>query len=208
MDKAYWEHYYAEQSPDEQPSDFARFCVREYREEFGQIFDIGCGNGRDTLYFASQAIKSAGVDQCEIAIAGNVAKNVQLGLNASFHQADFCACDYSSLADGSYSIYSRFTLHAINYDEEDRLFLHLNNDPDLELLFIEARSIRDGLYGQGEEVGPHEFITSHYRRFIDPTVLKSKLESGFEIQYFEEAHGFATTETEDPCIVRVIAKRR
>jgi len=208
VDKEYWEHYYSVQSPSEQPSDFARFCAGKYEKEFGQIFDIGCGNGRDTLFFASQAIQTTGVDQCEIAIAKNEAKKAQLGLNTSFHQADFSTCDYSSIADGAYSIYSRFTLHAISYEEEERLFLYLNNGPDLKYLFIEARSIRDGLYGQGKEVGLHEFVTSHYRRFIDPVALKSKLENGFDIQYFDEAQGFAVTETEDPCLIRVVAKRR
>lgn len=208
MDKEYWEQYYAEQSPGEQPSDFARLCAQKYKKEFGQIFDIGCGNGRDTLYFASQAINCIGIDQCKVAIAKNVTKKTQLKLVASFIQADFSSCNYSSVANGAYSIYSRFTLHAISYEEEEKLFLHLNNGPDLKYLFIEARSIRDGLYGKGEQVGLHEFVTSHYRRFIDPIVLKSKLESGFEIQYFEEAQGFSVTDKEDPCLIRVIAKRR
>ena len=208
MDKEYWERYYVEQSPGEQPSDFARFCASGYKQEFGQIFDIGCGNGRDTLFFASQSIQCAGVDQCNIAISKNEEKKSRLELAASFYQADFSTCDYSSIAKDSYSIYSRFTLHAINYEEEKKLFQHLNNGADLKCLFIEARSIRDGLYGQGEEVGLHEFVTSHYRRFIDPDVLMEKLEKSFDIQYFEEAQGFAVTESEDPCLVRVIAKKR
>ena len=122
--------------------------------------------------------------------------------------ADFSSCDYASLANGAYSIYSRFTLHAINYEEEERLLSHLDNGGMLKYVFIEARSINDGLYGMGRKVGLHEFVTSHYRRFIDPAVLKSKLERTFHIEYFEEAQGFAKIATEDPCLIRVIAKRR
>lgn len=208
MDKEYWENYYAEQEPDEQPSDFARFCARRHNKEHGRIFDIGCGNGRDTLFFSSQSIPCTGIDQCEIAIAKNETKKTTLGLSALFHQKDFSTCDYDSLTDGEYSIYSRFTLHAINYEEENKLFLHLNSGPNLRYLFIEARSIRDDLYGQGKEVGLHEFVTSHYRRFINPLILRDKLENNFEIEYFEEAQGFAKTPTEDPCLIRVIARRR
>lgn len=208
MDKEYWENYYAVLGPTEQPSDFARFCAKMHKKDHGKIFDIGCGNGRDTLFFSSHSIPCMGIDQCKIAIAKNESKKTVLGLDASFHQNDFSACDYDALADGAYSIYSRFTLHAISYEEENKLFLHLNNGHNLKYLFIEARSIRDGLYGQGKEVGVHEFVTSHYRRFIDPLVLKVKLEKHFDIEYFEEAQGFAKTPTEDPCLIRVVAKRR
>lgn len=209
MDKEYWENYYSAQEPSKQPSDFARFYTEKYKkEEHGHVFDIGCGNGRDTLFFSSQLIPCIGIEQCKIAIKNNEIRNTTLGLNASFHQKDFSTCDYDSLADGGYSIYSRFTLHAINYEEENKLFLHLDNGRNLKYLFIEARSIRDSLYGQGEEVGLHEFVTSHYRRFIDPLVLREKLKNNFEIEYFEEAQGFAKTSTEDPCLIRIIAKRR
>ena len=208
MEKEYWENYYIMHGPSEQPSDFARFCAKRYKAEYGKIFDIGCGNGRDTFFLSSQSIPCTGIDQCKIAMANNVNKKATLGLNASFHQGDFSTCDYASLANGAYSIYSRFTLHAISYEEESKLFLHLNNGHPLKYLFIEARSIRDGLYGQGKKVGLHEFITSHYRRFIDPTVLRSKLEKHFDVEYFHEAQGFAKTATEDPCLIRVVAKRR
>jgi SAM-dependent methyltransferase len=208
MDRQYWEAYYAAQAPSEQPSSFARFCAERYKPEHGQIFDIGCGNGRDSLFFASRSIPCAGIDQCGVAIAKCEAKKSERGLAASFHVGDFSAKDYDSLASGPYSIYSRFTLHAVNYEEEDRLFRHLDGGKRLGYLFIEARSIRDGLYGQGKEVGPHEFVTSHYRRFIDPAALKAKLERNFVIEHMEEAQGFARIETEDPCLIRVIAKRR
>ena len=208
MDKEYWENYYGLQGPSEQPSDFGRFCAQRHKKEDGKIFDIGCGNGRDTFFFSSQSIPCVGVDQCKKAIGNNELKNSKLGLDVSFREDDFSTCDYDLLSNGGYSIYSRFTLHAINYEEETRLFQHLNNGNNLKYLYIEVRSIRDSLYGQGKEVGLHEFVTSHYRRFIDPEVLKSKLKNKFDIEYFEEAQGFAKIETEDPCLIRVIAKRR
>ena len=67
-------------------------------------------------------------------------------------------------------------MHAINYEEEAKLFLNLNNAANLKYLFIEARSISDGIYGDGEKVGLHEYVTTHYRRFIDPQKLKIQLE--------------------------------
>lgn len=208
MDKQYWENYYALSDPAEQPSDFARFCAKEYKKENGKIFDIGCGNGRDTLFFSSCSIPCAGIDQCETATAKNKVKGEKLGLTAEFFQDDFSNCDYDAMAEGTYCIYSRFTLHAISYEEENQLFRHLNQVKKLSKIFIEARSIRDGIYGQGRKVGLHEYVTTHYRRFIDPIVLRSRLEESFTIEYFNEAQGLAKTPTEDPCLVRLIAVRR
>ena len=208
MDRKYWEEYYAASGPSQQPSDFARFCAGLYKKSYSHIFDIGCGNGRDTLFFGSRSLRCTGIDQCEVAISKNESKRSLLGVAASFVVADFSTYDYEGTEAGAYSLYSRFTLHAISVAEEDRLFLHLNSGKRLKALFIEARSIRDDLYGQGEQVGPHEFVTSHYRRFIDPDTLKERLEENYDIEYFKEARGFARTETEDPCLIRVVATRR
>jgi tellurite methyltransferase len=208
MEKEYWEKYYAEVGPTEQPSNFAHFCASKYKESMGRMFDIGCGNGRDSLYFSTQAIPCTGIEQCHVATEKNKHRNITLNLNAIFAQNDFSTYDYDLHSSGPYSIYSRFTLHAINYAEEEALLSHLNNGVHLKYIFIEARSLRDGLYGQGSNVGPHEFVTSHYRRFIDPVSLRSKLESNFDIEFFEEAQGFARTETEDPCLIRVIARKK
>ena len=208
MDKEYWEKYYSATRPSDQPSDFARFFAENYSQDYGDVFDVGCGNARDTFFFASQEIPCCGVDQSRIAIQTNRTRAGVLGLNASFHHGDLGTCDYALLANGAYSIYSRFNLHAINYQEEDAWFLNLNNGSDLRFLFIEARTINDDLYGQGREIGLHEFTTSHYRRFIDPLVLKSKLETSFDVLSFDEGRGFARTQTEDPCLIRVVAKRR
>ena len=208
MDKEYWEKYYSAKGPSHEPSDFARFFAEKYRTDHGAVFDVGCGNGRDTFFFVSQEIPCCGVDQSRIAIEKNRTKAGVLGLNASFHHGDLATCDYALLANGAFSIYSRFNLHAISREEEDKWFLNLNNGSELRFLFIEARTISDDLYGQGKEIGLHEFVTSHYRRFIDPLMLKSKLETSFEVLSLEEGRGFAMIPTEDPCLIRVVAKRR
>ena len=109
MDKEYWENFYTKQYPSEEPSDFARFCAKRYKKEFGHLFDIGCGNGRDTLFFSSQSIPCTGIEQSESAVEKNIIKNTALGLDASFYQNDFSACKYDELADGPYSVSVSYT---------------------------------------------------------------------------------------------------
>ncbi|MEE3235420.1 MAG: class I SAM-dependent methyltransferase [Candidatus Latescibacterota bacterium] len=207
MQRDYWEQYYATQQSNEQPSDFAQYCTSVFKPDLGCLFDVGCGNARDSIYFSSNSISVIGIDQSKNAIKKNIAKAAKLGLDTKFFIDDFTCCDYQRLAHESFSIYSRFTLHAINHNEE-KTFLHLcNGSTDLKYLFIEARSVKDNLYGKGDNVGPNEFVTTHYRRFIEPNELRKKLSKYFEILYFEEGYGFAKNNLEDPCIIRVIAKK-
>ena len=42
-----------------------------------------------------------------------------------------------------------------------------------------------------EKMGKHEFISSHYRRFIDPKIIKEKLKRNFKILYFKQGINFA-----------------
>lgn len=206
MDKEYWENFYNNQDPSNKPSDFATFCAKKYSIEFGDFYDIGCGNGRDSLFFSTQLIPTIGIDQCVDAIKKNKVKATEKNLKVNFVQGDFSTFNYEKFSSGSYSIYSRFTLHAINYEEEEKLFQHLNSSKRLKYFAIEARSINDDLYGKGVRLGMHEYMTTHYRRFIDPNQLKKILSTNFTIEFFEENKGFAKTELEDPCLIRVIAK--
>jgi len=207
MDKNYWNKYYSKKITNDNPSDFAKYCMDLYDNSFGHIYDIGCGNGRDTFFFSEKSIKTTGIDQSEKIIKSNNKIANNLGLNLNFIKEDFSSFDYDSFTNGPFSIYSRFTLHAINYIEEKRLLEHLYNSRRLKYLLIEARSINDQLYGEGQEIGLHEFVTTHYRRFIDPMEIKNKLSKWFNIISFKESQGFAKTKNEDPCIIRIIAKR-
>ena len=38
----------------------------------------------------------------------------------------------------------------------------------------------------GKKIAKHQFWTDHYRRFIDPKVIKKKLEKKFKIIFFNE----------------------
>ena len=206
MDKKYWDVFYGEDEVTRESSDFSKFVVNNYNKDLGLIIDVGCGNGRDTFFFIKQNIESIGIDQSEIAIIENNKKSIDLGMDRPFVLGDFSNLSFDKICDGYYSIYSRFTLHAINYDEEKKFFKNLILSKNLKYLLIEVRSIKDSKYGEGKKVGFHEFVTSHYRRFIDPEVLRTKLEENFEIIYFEESQGFAKTKKEDPWLIRVIAK--
>lgn len=210
MEKKYWDSFYLQDGAPDKQSNFATFIANEYSKFCNLIMDVGCGNGRDSFYFASQGIKSIGIDQSDEVIKKN--NNFKESLPSSFikpefYKGDYPSFNYEKLNLDKFCIYSRFTLHSINYDEEKIFFENISNLDGLDYIFIEVRSINDSIYGDGTMVGKHEFITSHYRRFIDPEDLHKKLSESFEIIYFIESHGFSKTEVDDPCLIRLVAKK-
>ena len=71
-----------------------------------------------------------------------------------------------------------------------KLLNSLNKQKKLEYIFIECRTIKDDIYGKGKKIGKHEFVDTHYRRFIDPKELKRRLSKHFKISYFMSVEKF------------------
>jgi len=79
---------------------------------------------------------------------------------------------------------------------------------NLQYLFIETRSDKDELCGVGKKISKNEYITDHYRRFINKDKLLKMLKKNFRIIYSKEAKGFSKFKKEDPCLIRVIAVKK
>jgi len=127
--------------------------------------------------------------------------------NLKFVANDFTNLDNSNL--GYDYIYSRFTLHSIDQSSEDRVIdwiaknLHKGG-----YFFLEARSTKDEIFGEGKRVGSNEYFTDHYRRFLNLSEIHEKINSiGFEILYSKEGKGLAPYKKEDPVIIRLVAKK-
>lgn len=106
--------------------------------------------------------------------------------------------------------YSRFSIHAINSNQETILLKNVYNSLNKNgKFFIETRCIKDDIFGLGEKIDKNTYIyNDHYRRFIDKNELISKMKKiGFIIDYAEENRGFAPYGDSDPMILRIIGKR-
>ena len=67
-ERKYWNEYYLTRPPVNTPSLFAQY-VMEYVKEEKTLCELGCGNGRDSLFFASQGIKVVALDSAESVIS-------------------------------------------------------------------------------------------------------------------------------------------
>ena len=169
-----------------------------------KMYELGCGNGRDSVFFGNMGVEIIGFDQCQEEISHLNDQNTLQ--NIRFEAADFTQLGVKPKVN---RIYSRFTLHSVSEEKEkDTLDWCLSNLEEEGLLFIEIRSILDELCGKGEKVGENEYVTTHYRRFVVFQDFIQRIEeAGFSILYKIESKGLAPYGSEDPVVIRVVAQR-
>jgi adenylylsulfate kinase-like enzyme/SAM-dependent methyltransferase len=204
----YWNRYYAARLAPQEPTPFARFCKERFIEDGRYLFEIGCGNGRDALYFARTNPVYA-IDASSEAIAQNERRAAEFGLTDMTFAVGFYGEFIPRLARPPEYVYARFVLHAIDevYQRSILAGAYATLAPG-GLLLTEFRTVKDPLARQGMSIGVNERVTDHYRRFIDINALCEQLSRlGFEIVYSVESQGLAVHKEEDPVVGRVVARK-
>jgi len=202
---AYWNRYYQNRVCPEEPSLFARY-VATLVEPGKRLVELGCGNGRDAVYFAARGLTVTAFDRSEEAISALRARGIA---NAEFVCGDFVNADVHSPESYDYA-YSRFTIHSINAAQERTLLGNVYRGLRADgRFFIEVRGVHDPLYGKGEALERNAFFYDfHYRRFIVLEELTGALAGcGFQVEYAEERTGFAPYGGDDPPVIRVVVRK-
>jgi SAM-dependent methyltransferase len=208
-DAGYWDRYYGERSgyfSSPLPSQFATFVMGEAPS--GALFlDVGCGNGRDSIFFAKFRHKVIGVDISHIVVSQCLLTSHKAAVDADFIQYDVGAQglgdrirSHNFFNDASeVVVYARFFLHAIT-EQQQAMFLESVRtlaDGRSILLAFEYRTDRDRALPKGTD--------DHYRRYINSSELMFKCQSmGATVKYFVEGFGFAKHKSDDAHVGRVL----
>lgn len=202
-DKAYWKKYYETHPNPVEPSTFAKF-TSGFMNSSKSLIELGCGNGRDSVFFARNNIYVTAVDQIE-------SEMDYLNKKYSLYNLDFQADDFTNLSlETEYDyVYSRFTMHSIREEQESKVFEWISNQLAHQgLFFLEVRSINDPMFRKGEQISKNENITTHYRRYLDLNETITKLKKlGLKIIYKLESQGLAKYKNDDPMLIRIVAKK-
>ncbi|MBV5287130.1 MAG: adenylyl-sulfate kinase [Methyloversatilis discipulorum] len=203
---AHWNAYYSGGQLIGEPSSFAQLVATEVQSP-ARLLEVGCGNGRDSLFFASRGFRVTALDPSRAAI--DVCR-----ASAGGERVEFIHGVASQLTDTYAALfnvaYSRFCLHAMTEAEEiDTLEAVQRALQPGARFYIECRSINDPLARKGEVISATERIHGHYRRFIVLDELKARLDrAGFDTMWADEADNVAAISGDNPVVIRIAAVRR
>ena len=143
----HWNKFYSKKKQSRVPSNFAKFINKKFLKKTSKkkLIDIGCGNGRDSFFFAKKIFNVTSLDRSDSAIKNNdnYAKKNKFK-NINFIRSD--ACEKNILNKKKYDyIYLRFFIHTINYLDQKKLFKLLNriSKKNISLIMFEFRTIND-----------------------------------------------------------------
>ena len=207
--KDYWDEFYKSNFK-HTPSQFC-VCVLTEIDDQAVIVELGSGNGRDSLYFASQGHQTVALDLSTEAVNSCAEESIKRNVkHAHFIQADLTnqkevnqaiGLARQKAGDKPVVFYSRFVMHSID-DEQEVLFLNTVADclHSGERIYFEFRTKED------EKLDKH--FGGHYRRYVDSEVFLKRLKDlNFAINYQYKGQGMAKYKEEDPVVIRVIAQK-
>ena len=208
---SYWHQHYAQLSsllrPVARQSAFADF-VRPRLDPEATVVDIGCGDGRDALFFASAGHRVLAVDAAQPALdrLNQAAESRALRISAlradlgQEHDVRRLRREIArTIGTGPRWVYARFFLHAAKEPARQhffRLARELLEGRRGELV-VEFRGLRDSLTR-------HHFGEDHHREYLDEEVVRTQLERlGATTTYAVSGRGLAPYEDEDPGVARI-----
>lgn len=197
----YWQGIYNSSEVPTFPSQFAVFVQSWLGSERCNILEVGCGNGRDSIFLSNAGHNVVVTDQC----IGSDLKSISEGKsNLSYIEDDVLTAvvELKEHLDQSKKtvVYSRFFQHAINETVEAEMLTALSENLNEDArLFFEFRLLEDK--DQFKVFG-----TDHYRRFqSDEEFIQRLKKSGFNCEYQCKGQGFARYGEEDPVVGRFVA---
>jgi SAM-dependent methyltransferase len=210
FNKDYWNSFYK----NFQRHTPSQFCVSVITDlaPGSVIVELGSGNGRDAHYFASQGFITVAMDLSSAAISSckEYAKSNGI-LHSLFFQGDLTDKDAiqrtvsearSQSVSGSIVFYSRFVMHSID-DEQQQRFLEALSPcvGPSDAACFEFRSKEDAVLDK--------HYGGHFRRYVDTESFERALSETVKLtpEYSITGQGMAKFKEEDPFVSRIIAKK-
>jgi len=199
---SYWDDFYS-QGINLEPSGFATWLQTYIDLEAFEIFDWGCGNGRDGLFLSQFAAKVTMLDSSSKAIS--VINDVidRKGItNSIAHVFDVNdSNNYAVLNKGEILHYARFFLHAID-DSGLTNFLHRLK----EISNMSKRSLAVFEYRIEEDSEDLYYIYGNHSRWLraPSTVVQQMFDWGWELKFEDIGKGLAVFKDENPLIARQV----
>jgi SAM-dependent methyltransferase len=181
-----WNKVYANDASffGDDPSNFGLECYEEFKKHgVKKILELGCGQGRDTIFFASNGLDVVTIDSSQVAInvLSKIITEKKLPIQAIAHNATEGVPFNNYYFD---AVYSHMFFNMTFKDDQLRyLFVEVNRvlkNGGLNLFSV--RSDKDAKYRKGLEVEKNIYDINGFqiRFFTKSDLMNISLSNGFE----------------------------
>lgn len=180
----YWQDDWGTEKEKWPTSDFAQKTWKYINDKnYRTLLDLGCGNGRDAVFFYNHGLKVTAVDISKNGIESLMKKNSLIKTilknikNISFPKESFDV------------IYAHLSLQYFDPRESKIIFDKLHNilTPG-GMIFVRCKSTDDPKYGEGMNLGGNIFFKSHLRHFFTEELMKKLLKKFKNIKIDKTSH--------------------
>ena len=188
-----WDEVYSNDSAffGEEPSDFAQKCYSDFkRYDVKRLLELGCGQGRDSIFFASNGLDVYAVDSSKVAIE-NIKQKMR-GKNICLHLSHFEVRQTLPFDSSHFDAVYSHMFYNMRFIDEELKFLFKESSRVLKnngLLYFSVRSDKDVLYNKGKKIDSNIYEINGFQiRFFTKPQIKSFLSNHFEIKKIEERY--------------------
>lgn len=208
----FWTHYYQHNTDDIlHHSSFADFVYQKYiqpQHSSLTIADLGCGNCRDSIFFANLGHTCFAID------AHGVLHDTSNPLCVFIQDDVEDVLKRNALQTRLDIVYMRWFLHAMPYAKSASVFEHAVRTLKTDgLLCVEVRSIHDtdlvqhSVYDEDD----HSYTTTHKRwLYSKEQCIQLAVDNQCQVLYCEEDYFSPNknTETQNPLLIRMICQKK
>jgi len=152
------------------------FAIRSYslikNKNLKALLDVGCGDGRDSLYFFKKGLKITAIDFS----ASGIEKLKSQSPHINCILGDIRKI---KLQENSFNvIYAHLSLHYFDDKTTSKIFDNLYRALKKRgLIFVKCKSIDDALFGKGQKIAENMYKKGHTRHFFSKEYMSEKLKS-------------------------------
>ena len=190
----------------EEPSNFALICFNDMKtNNVKKVLELGSGHGRDTTFFASNAIEVQALDYSVVAtdILNKIAKERGLPIKSQFIDVGSSPVPFP---DGYFDAVYSHMLFNMRFSEDQLHFMFSEIRRVLKLKglnFFSVRNHNDKSYGKGRKIdkGIYDINGFQIRFFTKKEIQVLVQQGGFETLWIKE-------EYEEPVTLYLVSSRK
>jgi SAM-dependent methyltransferase len=190
----------------EEPSSFVLLCFNDMKAyDVKKVLELGSGHGRDTTFFASNAIEVHALDYSVIAIdiLNKIAKKRGLPIKPQLIDVGSSRLPFP---DGYFDAVYSHMLFNMHFSEDQLHFMFSEIRRVLKLKglnFFSVRNHNDKVYGKGRKIDKEIYDINGFqiRFFMKEEIGELVRQGGFEILWIKE-------EYEEPVTLYLVSSRK